>query len=95
MDQRDGLLTRLPEKTVKTVAAHSEYQDYHPNQNVRGYFSSPRVLTFRIDFNALLLAGQSRHGLGAEYITDMLPEYKPNRPLRTLPSGQIEIPRVH
>ncbi len=29
------------------------------------------------------------------YIADMLTEYKPNRPLRSLGSSQLEIPRVH
>ncbi len=28
-------------------------------------------------------------------MADMLTEYKPNRPLRSLGSSQLEIPRVH
>ncbi len=28
-------------------------------------------------------------------MSDMLTEYKPNRPLRSLGSSQLEIPRVH
>ncbi len=31
----------------------------------------------------------------AKYMSDMLTEYKPNRPLRSLGSSQLEIPRVH
>ncbi len=34
-------------------------------------------------------------GLGPKYIADLLTEYKPNRPLRSLGSSQLEIPRVH
>ncbi len=35
------------------------------------------------------------HWLGPKYMSDMLTEYKPNRPLRSLGSSQLEIPRVH
>ncbi len=62
--------------------------------------SSPQVLTlasvtFWIDFKVLLLVYKSLNGLGPKYITDMLTEYKPNRPLRSLGSSPLEIPRVH
>ncbi len=52
-------------------------------------------VTFRIDFKVLLLVYKSFNGLGPKYIADMLTEYKPNRPLRSLGSSQLEIPRVH
>ncbi len=52
-------------------------------------------VTFRIDFKVLLLVYKSLNGLGPRYIADMLTEYKPNRPLRSLGSSQLEIPRVH
>ncbi len=51
--------------------------------------------TFRIDFKVLLLIYKSLKGLGPKYISDMLTEYKPNRPLRSVRSSQLEIPRVH
>ncbi len=35
------------------------------------------------------------NGLGPKYIADMLTEYKPNRPLRSVGSSWLEIPRVH
>ncbi len=50
-------------------------------------------VTFRIDFKVLLLVYKSLNGLGPKYIADMLTEYKPNRPLRSLGSSQLEIPR--
>ncbi len=50
-------------------------------------------VTFRIDFKVLLY--KSLNGLGPKYMADMLTEYKPNRPLRSLGSSQLEIPRVH
>ncbi len=52
-------------------------------------------VTFRIDFKVLLLVYKSLNGLGPTYIADMLTEYKPNRPLRSLGSSQLETPRVH
>ncbi len=52
-------------------------------------------VTFRIDFKVLLLVYKSLNGLGPKYMSDMLTEYKPNRPLRSLGSSQLEIPRVH
>ncbi len=52
-------------------------------------------VTFRIDFKVLLLVYKSLNGLGPKYIADMLTEYKSNRPLRSLGSGQSEIPRIH
>ncbi len=52
-------------------------------------------VTFRIDFKVLLLVYKSLNGLGPKYIADMLTEYKPNRPLRSLGLSQLEIPRVH
>ncbi len=52
-------------------------------------------VTFRIDFKVLLLVYKSLNGLGPKYMSDMLTEYKPNRPLRSLGSSQLEIPRFH
>ncbi len=52
-------------------------------------------VTFRIGFKVLLLVYKSLNGLGPKYIADILTEYKPNRPLRSVGSSQLEIPRVH
>ncbi len=52
-------------------------------------------VTFRIDFKVPILVYKSLNGLKPKYIADMLSEYKPNRPLRSLGSSQLEIPRVH
>ncbi len=52
-------------------------------------------VTFRIDFKVILLVYKSLNGLGPKYIADMLTEYKPNRPLRSVGSSQLETPRVH
>ncbi len=51
-------------------------------------------VTFRIDFKVLLLINKSLNGLGPKYIADMLTEYKPNRPLRSVGSSQLEMPRI-
>ncbi len=53
-------------------------------------------VTIRVDFKVLLLVYKSLNDLGPKYIADMLTEeYKPNRPLRSLGSSQLEIPSVH
>ncbi len=52
-------------------------------------------LGFLFYFKVLLLIYKSLNGLGPKYIVDMLTEYKHNRPLRSLGSSQLEIPRVH
>ncbi len=52
-------------------------------------------VTFRIDFKVLLLVHKSLNGLGPKYIADMLAKYKPNRPIRSVGSSPLEIPRVH
>ncbi len=44
---------------------------------------------------ALWVHRKALYGLGPRYMSDMLTEYKPNRPLRSLGSSQLEIPRVH
>ncbi len=46
-------------------------------------------ISFRIYFIVLLLVYKSLNGLGPQYIADMLTEYKPNRPLRSLGSSQF------
>ncbi len=53
------------------------------------------TFVYCIDFKVLLLVYKSLNGLGPKYIADMLTEYKPNRPLRSLGSSQLEMPRVH
>ncbi len=57
--------------------------------------SKEKTEKFRIDFKVLLLVYKSLNGLGPKYIADMLTEYKPNRPLRSLGSSQLETLRVH
>ncbi len=47
------------------------------------------ILKYFYSFN------KSLNGLGPKYMADMLTEYKPNRPLRSLGSSQLKIPRVH
>ncbi len=51
--------------------------------------------TCRIYFKVRLLVYKSLNCLVSKYIADMLPEYKPNRSLRSLGSSQFEKPRVH
>jgi len=52
-------------------------------------------LILMIDFEVLLLVYKSLNGLGPKYVADMLTEYKPNRPLRSVGWSQLEILRIH
>ncbi len=52
-------------------------------------------LHFRTDFKVLSLVYKSLNVLGPKYTADMLTEYTLNRPLRSVGSSQLEIPRVH
>ncbi len=52
-------------------------------------------VTFRIEFKVLVLVYKSLNDLGPKYIADMLTEYKPNIPLRSVGSSQLEISSVH
>ncbi len=102
VDYCNGLLTSLPKKTIrqlqliqKAVARilSRSRQSEHITPVLRSLHWLP--VTFRVDFKVLLLVYKSLNVLGPKYIADMLTEYKPNRPLRSLGSSQLEIPRVH
>ncbi len=97
-----NLKSLLPEKTIKhlqfiqNTAARilTRTRKYeHITPVLRSLHWLP--VTFRIDFKALLLVYKSLNGLGPKFIADMLTEYKPNRPLRSVGSSQLETPRVH
>ncbi len=53
------------------------------------------TFVYCIDFKVLLLVYKSLNGTWHKCIADMLTEYKPNRPLGSVASSQLEMPRVH
>ncbi len=98
----NGLLTDIPKKTIRQLqliqnAAATSLTRTRKSEHITPVLRSLHWLpvTFRVDFKVILLVYKSLNGLGPIYIADMFAEHKPNRPLRSLGSSQLETPKVH
>ncbi len=98
VDYCNGLLTGLPRRPLDSCSSSRTLAARILTRNQKSEHITPVLRSLHWlpgDFKVLLLVYKSLNGLGPKYTADMLTEYKPNRPLRSLGSSQLEIPRVH
>ena len=72
-------LQRLQNSAARIVTKTRKYEHITPVLEELHWLP----VRYRIDFKILLLVFKSFHGQAPEYITELLIQYKPNRPLRS------------
>jgi hypothetical protein len=101
VDYCNGLFTGLPKKTIKQLqviqnAAARTLTKTKRTDHITPILKSLHWLpvSHRIDFKALLLVYKSVNGAGPKYLSDMLQQYTPSRPLRSQVKNLLVKPTV-
>ena len=101
LDYCNGVFTGLPKKSIRQLqliqnAAARVLTKTKKVDHITPVLRSLHWLPVcqRIDFKILLLVYKALNGLGPKYITDLLTNYEPSRPLRSSGTGLLTVPRV-
>ncbi len=99
LDYCNNVFTGLPKKSIRQlhliqiaaaeVLTNTKKMD-HISSVLRSFHWLP--VSHNIDFKILLLGYNALNGLGPKYITYLLQNYKPPRPLRSSRTGLLSVP---